>query len=43
MLNYLGQGALLLDDPAAAQNPFYLGVPDWALYPDDRAGHRWPR
>jgi len=33
MLNYLGQGALLLADPRAVDNPFYLGVPDWALYP----------
>jgi len=33
MLNYLGQGALLLENPLAAKNPFYLGVPDWALYP----------
>ena len=33
MLNYMGQGALLLDNPAAASNPFYLGVPDWARYP----------
>jgi KUP system potassium uptake protein len=33
MLNYLGQGALLLDNPAAAKNPFYLGVPEWALFP----------
>jgi len=33
MLNYLGQGALLLLDPAAAKNPFYVGVPQWALYP----------
>jgi KUP system potassium uptake protein len=32
-LNYLGQGALLLSDPAALRNPFYLGVPDWAMYP----------
>ncbi|MFZ5635182.1 MAG: potassium transporter Kup [Pseudomonadota bacterium] len=32
-LNYLGQGALILDDPAAVANPFYLGVPSWALYP----------
>jgi KUP system potassium uptake protein len=32
-LNYLGQGALLLRDPGAAQNPFYLLAPDWALYP----------
>ena len=32
-LNYLGQGALLLADPRAVENPFYLGVPAWALYP----------
>jgi KUP system potassium uptake protein len=33
LLNYLGQGSLLLADPAAAQNPFYNLVPKWALYP----------
>jgi len=33
MLNYCGQGALLLADPAAVANPFYLLAPDWALYP----------
>ena len=33
MLNYLGQGALLLADPAAAANPFYLLVPPMLLYP----------
>ena len=33
MLNYFGQGALLLDNPAAASNPFYLMAPQWALYP----------
>ncbi len=33
MLNYLGQGALVLADPSAAKNPFYEGVPEWALYP----------
>ncbi len=33
LLNYLGQGALLLHDPAAARNPFYLLAPSWALYP----------
>ncbi len=33
MLNYLGQGALLLSDPAAATNPFYLLAPSFALYP----------
>jgi KUP system potassium uptake protein len=32
-LNYMGQGALLLHDPAAARNPFYLLAPAWALYP----------
>jgi KUP system potassium uptake protein len=32
-LNYLGQGALLLANPKAVDNPFYLGVPQWALYP----------
>ncbi|MFO7339001.1 MAG: potassium transporter Kup [Lysobacteraceae bacterium] len=33
MLNYLGQGALLLEDPAAVRNPFYVGVPQWGLIP----------
>ena len=33
VLNYFGQGALLLDHPAAARNPFYSLVPAWALYP----------
>lgn len=32
-LNYLGQGALLLSNPAAVQNPFYLMMPAWALLP----------
>jgi len=32
-LNYLGQGALILDDPAAVKNPFFLLVPDYLLYP----------
>jgi KUP system potassium uptake protein len=32
-INYLGQGALLLADPGAIDNPFYNGVPAWALYP----------
>jgi KUP system potassium uptake protein len=32
-LNYFGQGALLLSNPAAVQNPFYLMVPAWALLP----------
>ena len=33
VLNYFGQGALLLDNPAAVKNPFYLLAPDWALLP----------
>ena len=33
MLNYFGQGALLLDRPDAASNPFYELVPRWFLYP----------
>ena len=33
VLNYLGQGALLLRNPDAAQNPFFLLAPQWALYP----------
>ena len=33
MLNYLGQGALLLDDPSVRGNPFYGLVPAWGLYP----------
>ncbi|HEY9015080.1 MAG TPA: KUP/HAK/KT family potassium transporter, partial [Gemmatimonadales bacterium] len=33
MLNYFGQGALLLNNPAAARSPFYALVPSWALYP----------
>jgi KUP system potassium uptake protein len=32
-LNYLGQGALLLHNPEAVQNPFYMLAPKWALYP----------
>jgi KUP system potassium uptake protein len=33
LLNYFGQGALLLEDPGAAENPFYLLAPAWAIYP----------
>ncbi|MFA6318225.1 MAG: potassium transporter Kup [Elusimicrobiota bacterium] len=33
LLNYFGQGALLLRNPAFADNPFYRLVPGWALYP----------
>jgi KUP system potassium uptake protein len=32
-LNYLGQGALLLSDPSAVENPFYLLGPQWLHYP----------
>jgi KUP system potassium uptake protein len=33
LLNYFGQGALLLETPAALEHPFYRMVPEWALYP----------
>ncbi len=33
MLNYMGQGALLLTNPAAAENPFFMMAPDWARLP----------
>ncbi|MBP7147390.1 MAG: potassium transporter Kup [Acidobacteria bacterium] len=33
LLNYFGQGALLLRDPESAFNPFYRLSPDWGLYP----------
>ena len=33
LLNYAGQGALLLRNPAAIENPFYMLVPEWGLYP----------
>jgi KUP system potassium uptake protein len=33
ILNYLGQGGLLIADPHAAENPFYLLAPRWAHYP----------
>ena len=33
LVNYFGQGALLLREPAAAVNPFYHLAPAWALYP----------
>jgi KUP system potassium uptake protein len=33
LLNYFGQGALLLRDPQAIENPFYLLAPRWFLYP----------
>jgi len=33
LLNYFGQGALLLSDPSAAESPFYRLAPSWALVP----------
>jgi len=33
LLNYFGQGALLLGKPAAIANPFFLLAPGWAVYP----------
>jgi len=33
VINYLGQGALLLANPAAIESPFFLLYPDWALLP----------
>lgn len=33
ILNYFGQGAVLLGNPKAAENPFFLMVPEWALVP----------
>jgi len=33
LLNYFGQGAQLLHNPASVDNPFYALVPRWALYP----------
>jgi KUP system potassium uptake protein len=33
VLNYFGQGALLLTEPEAAANPFFRLAPSWALYP----------
>ncbi|ALL65602.1 Kup system potassium uptake protein [Paraburkholderia caribensis MBA4] len=33
VLNYFGQGALLMHNPKAIENPFYLLAPDWALLP----------
>src|SRR3954451_5975571 len=33
VLNYLGQGALILDNPRATASPFFLLFPDWAQVP----------
>ena len=32
-LNYMGQGSLIIGDPRAVENPFFLMFPDWALIP----------
>jgi KUP system potassium uptake protein len=33
VLNYFGQGALILSNPKALENPFYLLAPSWGLFP----------
>lgn len=33
VLNYFGQGAMILHDPATIKNPFFMMAPDWALLP----------
>ncbi|MBI4275176.1 MAG: potassium transporter Kup, partial [Rhizobiales bacterium] len=33
LINYFGQGALVLSNPATLENPFFLLYPEWALYP----------
>ena len=33
LLNYFGQGALLLENPSTSVNPFFLLAPSWAIYP----------
>lgn len=33
LLNYFGQGALILHDANSVKNPFYLLAPEWALFP----------
>lgn len=33
LLNYFGQGAMLINNPAAAPNPFFRLAPEWSLYP----------
>ena len=47
VLNYFGQGALILGDKTAIENPFFRMVPDWGLVPAGAAvdrgnGHRVP-
>jgi KUP system potassium uptake protein len=33
VMNYFGQGAMLIENPAAILNPFFLMAPDWSLWP----------
>ncbi len=33
VLNYFGEGAMLIENPAAISNPFYLMAPSWSLWP----------
>jgi KUP system potassium uptake protein len=33
VLNYFGQGAMLIENPAAISNPFYLMAPEWSVLP----------
>ena len=42
-LNYFGQGALLLANPDAVKNPFYLMAPGLGRAAAGAAGDRWPR
>ena len=43
VINYFGQGALLLTRPEAVKNPFYLMAPSLGAGAAAAAGHRWPR
>ena len=42
VLNYFGQGALVLRAPEALEHPFYHLAPGWLLYPLI-GSPRWPR
>jgi KUP system potassium uptake protein len=33
VLNYFGQGAMLIENPGAISNPFYMMAPEWSLWP----------
>jgi KUP system potassium uptake protein len=33
VLNYFGEGALLIENPSAINNPFYMMAPEWSLWP----------